>query len=259
MRIVARGFFLGGRCFQLAATIFHSCAAGSQSINELRTGIREYWQGFAGGRDEIASGFFDWERSVADRWVRPGAAVLLAGVGTGRDLFPFLERGCRVTGVDPATEALDIARRELTARGVSATLVAGFVEESAPADRFDVVWFSNASYSLIPEMSRRAALLKRLAAQLNPEGVICVSHQSHLPRPRPVVIRAAQLVGALTRSDWRLEPGDLIGWKERDGRAFYSYAHAFVPGEIEREAALAGLRIADRVDGADQTAFVLQT
>jgi len=31
-----------------------------------------------------------------------------------------------------------------------------------------------------------------------------------------------------------------------------------VPEEIEHESSLAGLRIADRVDGSDQTAFVLK-
>jgi len=238
--------------------MFHSGAAASLSLHALRSGIRENWQTFASHPDDIAAGFFDWERTVADRWIRPDAKVLLIGGGSGRDLLPLLALGCRVTCVDPANEALEVARRELDARGLSAILVPGFIEETTIADRFDVVWFSSTSYSLIPEMSRRAQLLKRLASQLQPDGVICVTYQAGIPRPRPIVIRAARLAGALAGSDWRFEPGDLVGWKQRGGRASYGFAHAFVPEEIEHESSLAGLRIADRVDGSDQTAFVLR-
>lgn len=258
MRLLTRAFFLGGRCSYLASTVFHSCAASTLTLNELRGGIREVWQGSSNHEADAAVGLFEWETRVADQRLRPGMSVLLAGCGSGREVFSFTERGCRVTGVDPATAALDAARTLLNARRLSAELVDGFVDETVLPGRFDVAWFGNASYSLIPETDRRVRTLRRLAEQLNPGGFICLNFQSPLARPRPFVIRAARAAAALARSDWRMEPGDLVGWKQRDGHVYYSYGHAFVPEEIEREVSLAGLRIVERLDPHDVSVYVLE-
>jgi hypothetical protein len=89
-------------------------------------------------------------------------------------------------------------------------------------------------------------MLREAAAHLTTGGHILISYPS-LIRVRPVIIRLARIVGALWRSDWRLEPGDLV---VRYG-SFYRYEHAFEPEEIETEAAAAGLRVVYRRDSPD--------
>jgi hypothetical protein len=53
------------------------------------------------------------------------------------------------------------------------------------------------------------------------------------------------------RSDWRIEPGDLV-WADRVDRRTIAYAHIFDDAELESEARAAHLLVACRqvVDGA---------
>ena len=67
-----------------------------------------------------------------------------------------------------------------------------------------------------------------------------MSH-SYRAKPRAVFGTLARVMGAVCRTDWRLEPGDMV-WENRGARLAYSYAHAFSPGEVEAEASAAGLR-----------------
>jgi hypothetical protein len=53
-------------------------------------------------------------------------------------------------------------------------------------------------------------------------------------------------MAALCRTDWRLEAGDLV--YSVGGGAFYSYCHDPQSGEIDKEAAAAGLRPVFRRD-----------
>ena len=46
-------------------------------------------------------GLMDWERDLFDRFVTPGATVLVIGAGTGRDVIPLVERGCRSPASSP--------------------------------------------------------------------------------------------------------------------------------------------------------------
>lgn len=254
----SRVFFYCGRLSYLASTVFHGCAASSLSLNQLRSGIREHWQEFANSDAEATVGLFPLEARLADRRLNPGMSVLIAGCGSGRELLPLAARGCRVTGVDPATVALDVSRRLLNARGLHAALIDGFIDQVELPDRFDAIWFGNTSYSLIPETARRVRTLRRAAEWLKPGGFIYLDFQSPLARPRPFVIRVARAAGALARSDWRMEHGDLVGWKHRNGVPYYSYAHAFLHEEIERESSRAGLRIVERLDAPDVAAYVLE-
>jgi SAM-dependent methyltransferase len=256
-RLVSKAFFHAGRSSYLLSTLLHSCGISTLSLAELRAGIPEHWQDFNSDESEIDAGLHPHEAWFADQWVRAGATALIAGCGSGREIVAFLARGCRVTGVDPASRALDIARQLLGARGLTADLIEGFIDETPASGPFDVIVFANNTYNLIPEGARRIQTLRRLATQLKPGGVIYVDHQA-LMRPRPIVIRTARLAARIARSDWRLEPGDLVGWAQRDGRPLYSYGHAFTPEEIEREARSAGLRILAKRDSPENPVYVLQ-
>jgi len=243
MPFVTRVLSSGGRVSGFVSTLLHYFAAATLRLADLKEGIRDTWQGFNSREADIAAGLMDWERDLVDRFVKPGDAVLVIGSGSGRDLIALAERGCHVTGVEPADSALEIARRVVRDRQLSADLVEGFFEDVRLSGRFSVVMFSYHCYSYIPESRRRIDALRKAATHLTAGGHILLSYAT-LNRPRPVIIRLARAVGVMCGSDWRLEPGDLVA---REG-FFYRYGHAFSSEEIATEVAAAGLRVVYRHD-----------
>jgi SAM-dependent methyltransferase len=239
-------------------SLFHSCAMSTLTLARLRRGIREHWEVLGDLEADAVEGLYPWETALVEQWMGPGARVAVAGCGSGRELLPLASRGCRVAGVDPAAHALAIARRALDARALTAELIEGFAEDTSVPGGFDVIWFSGASYSLIPESARRISTLRRWAQQLLPGGVVILNFQFPLARPRAVVTRASRIAGALARSDWRMEAGDRFGFLKRNGQRFYSYGHAFTLEEFEGEAAAAGLRVRDRQMPYDFAVYVLE-
>jgi SAM-dependent methyltransferase len=252
MRLLNRTLFSLGLLSARASVLLNYIAISTLSLAELKNGIRLSWEGFHNREEDVASGLMDWERNLVERFVPPGATVLVVGAGSGRDVIPLVERGCSVTGVEPAATSLDMARRLLRERHLSATLIEGFFEDVAVPGRFDVVMFSYYSYSYIPESRRRIAALRKAADHLSDGGRILVSH-APLPSPRPILIRVARITAALCRTDWRLEPGDVI---TAHSGGFHAYTHAFQGGELEREAAEAGLQIVYRSDYPDPVAVL---
>jgi SAM-dependent methyltransferase len=244
MRLVTRVFSTLARVSGRVSTL-HYFAAATLRLADVKEGIRSAWQGFHSREADIAAGLMPWEEDLVGRFVKSGDAVLVIGSGSGRDLIPLGGRGCRVTGVEPASAAFEIARRVVRERQLSATLIEGFFEDVPLSGHFAVVMFSYYSYSYIPESRRRIGVLRKAVTHLTAGGHILLNYPI-TNRPHPVIIRLARAVGTLCGSDWRLEPGDLVS---RPGAgAFYDYAHAFSPEEIATEMAAAGLHVLYRHD-----------
>ena len=216
--------------------------AGTRRLEEMQADHTRAWDSFYEKHSSHEVRLLPWEEECLGRFVTPGADVLLIGSGGGRDLLALIDRGCHVTGIDPSGQGLGVTERLLRARGLTASLIHGFFDDTPIPHTFDDVIFSYYCYATIPVASRRIAALKKAAALVRPGGHVIVSHAAGIPRPRAFLVRLGQLAGAVTRSDWRLEPGDLVS----DNRAAVpslSFTHAFEEGELEREAASANLRV----------------
>jgi SAM-dependent methyltransferase len=180
------------------------------------------------------------------RFVTRDDDVLLVGSGPGRDLIALAGDGYRVTAVEPARRAVATCRRHLDMRGLSADIIEGFFEDVALPRRFDVIIFSGCCYSFIPASRRRIAALRKASAHLTARGRILISYMTE-QSGHPMLIRLARFAATLTRSDWRPERGDIV-LPVDPARPLFHYEHPFEPGEIEAEAAAAGLRAAHRSD-----------
>jgi len=250
---IARLLFHGGRMADRISRVTTYLAAATRRLEEMQADHKRSWDRFYQSHPSQETRLLPWEEACLGRFMISGAKVLLIGCGSGRDLLALVERGCEVTGLDASGEGVRIAERLLSARGLSAKLICGFFESTPLPHRFDVVIFSYYCYAAIPMTSRRVAALEKAAAQLNAAGHVVVSHAAGVQRPRSVLVHAGRIAGALTRSDWRVESGDLLSADSRDRPPSLSFTHAFEHGELEREAAAANLRVVFRHVADDGT------
>jgi SAM-dependent methyltransferase len=257
-QMIAQLLFQAGRMADRMARTMVYVAAGSRRLEEIQTDKQFVWDAFYRSYPSHQSQLLPWEKEFVDRYVPPGADVLLIGCGSGRDLLPLVERGCQVTGIDPSREGLAIAERLLHARGLSATLTHGFFENLEITHTFNVVIFSYYCYGEMPMASRRIAALTKAAALVKPGGHVVVSHAAGIGRPRTMLVRLGQVAGTLARSDWRLEPGDFVSDSRQRSQSF-SFTHEFENGELEREAAAANLRVVFRLVAEDMTTVAVLT
>lgn len=137
-----------------------------------------------------------------------GQVVVDLGTGTGSLARGFASRGCRVTGIDPAAEMLDQARRLGRDEGVEVEYRLARAEETGLPDGFaDVVtagqcwhWFD-----------RRAAT-RESARLLREEGALVIAHFDWLPLSGNVVEATEQLVLA-HNPEWKAAGGlGVHGW-----------------------------------------------
>ncbi len=86
--------------------------------------------------------------------------VLDVGCGNGRNLLPFLEKGCRCVGVDSSPMMIEQARRFLSRRGYTNTklLVADARNLPFSNDEFDLVLFIRALHNIKGREERIKAL-----------------------------------------------------------------------------------------------------
>ena len=251
-RLLAALLFWMGQMAQRLARLTDYLAIGTRQLSDMRNDSLRTWQRFYERHKSHDSRLMAWEIEFADRFIRPGDDVLLIGCGSGRDLLPLVERNYRVTGIEPVGAALDIARGMLAERGLSAALIEGFFEDASIVGAFDAVIFSYYCYAVIPQSRTRVTMLRKAAGVLKTGGHIVVSVASNTPRPNRILLRVGQLSSIVCRSNWQLEPGDLV-WNNREGHPSYSYTHAFTAGEIQHEVRAAGLTVVSQRQADDNT------
>jgi len=236
--------FLSGsaRILDLASRASLYVAAGTLRRQALKAAITRTWDEFSRSDAEILSGLMPWEKAWYERVLKPADHILLVGCGTGRDLIALLELGYRVDGLDISGRAIELARRVLERRRLSAGLYTGPIEEIVPPGTFDTVIFSWFCYGYIPEAATRIEALRNVRRVLTPGGRILIGYVPAERPPRALPIALTRTVARLTRSDWRPELGDVLGPVTADVRAL-RYEHQFQEGELDDEARAAGLTV----------------
>jgi len=227
-----------GWAFDAASRAILYVDIATRPLSAMRAATRDIWSDFNVDAASIDAGWMLWERRLVGQFVAASDRVLLVGSGTGRDLIPLVEMGCRVTGVEPAPQAMEAARRALCRRNLgAATLIEGFVEDVPLEGAFDVIMFSYHCYSYMFDSARRIGALRKLRGHLAEGGrVLLTCHGvSHELQPQSRLLALARVANRWRNPGWRLEPGD---WFERvHGKTSpFQYVHFFTRGELESEA-----------------------
>jgi SAM-dependent methyltransferase len=230
------------RLLELASRAVIYIASGVLHRDSLQRAVVKSWDGFSRTDAAILSGLMPWEQAWYDRVLKPDDHVLLVGCGSGRDLVALLELGFRVDGLDPSESAIELARRTLQRRGLSANLYTGAIEETVLPGTFDAVIFSWFAYGYIPGRAARIGALRRIIPRLKPGGRVLISYIPAETPPRALPIALTRFAARLTKSDWGPERGDILGFAGGDRHALH-YEHDFFPDELEGEAKTAGLTV----------------
>lgn len=111
------------------------------------------------------------ELAFYERHIRAnGGPALDQACGTGRHLFPLLERGLDVHGADISADALRLARREADQRTLPVTLYHQRMEKCDLPTRYGTIMVTNGTLQIIVDRASVLATLQRFREHLLPGG-----------------------------------------------------------------------------------------
>lgn len=195
---------------------------------------------------------------------RPGT-VLELGVGTGRLALPLRARVSQVTGVDTSRKMLDrlaIADPDRTVKTVLGDMV-----DDLPSGQYDVVLAAYNTVFNLTSADRQQACFDRVAGALTADGSFVVEafvprhDDGDQPRGSQVTVRSMTadsvvLSASVHDATTQLAEGQFIEISEMGGVRLRPWSIRWAdPAELDRMAALSGLRVAERWADYDRSAF----
>jgi SAM-dependent methyltransferase len=150
--------------------------------------------------------------------------LLLLGLGGGREAVPLAKMGFDVTGVDFVPEMVERAKEHALKHGVR---ISGLVQDMSnlevPENRYDVIWLSSFTYSLVPTRAGRINLLRKIQDSLAPGGYFVCEFMWKKPPEYPAPVRLTRkLFSILTLGNLSYEKGDMLWNNEQFIHAFFS-------------------------------------
>ena len=140
-------------------------------------------------RDTIAAHFR--RTPQGDEGPLAGLSVLDIGCGAGLLSEPLSRLGADVTGLDPASHLIEIARGHAQATGAEVTYVAGAVEDLARKHgKFDVVL----AMEVVEHVSDVGGFVRSAASLLRPGGLFALSTLNRTAKSFALAIVGAEYV-----------------------------------------------------------------
>jgi len=197
-------------------------------------------------RDVDAISLWEAERTIFDRFVHPGAAVLDVGCGAGRATIGLASRGYAVHGVDISLPMIDAARHRMAPMDgrVTFSVADALRLPFAPAS-FDACLFSCNGLMQIPGADGRLRALLEMRHVLRGEAYLIFSTPERETRSA-----ASEEFWRQQRAVWSngtqnsrlLEFGDVL---VRETAHTMTYLHFPTRTDVERLVELAGLELID--------------
>ncbi|GAA1315465.1 class I SAM-dependent methyltransferase [Leucobacter albus] len=192
-------------------------------MTEAALDPKAFWEARYGEADRMWSGRVNETLALVVASLTPGRSLDL-GCGEGGDVLWLAERGWEATGIDLSQTAIERARAEAEARGVSATFIdadlARWADQPAGVDGserpFELV---TASFLQSPAQLPRGPVLRAAAGRVAPGGTLAIiahaaapswaaGHEhrgpTHFPRPEDEL---AEL--ALEGAEWSIEVAEV--------------------------------------------------
>jgi len=223
-----------------ASTACACLAAGLLRRDDLRAAMQRQFSDFGASPDEVDEGLNPFEVRVYTKWLPPSGRVLLVGSGAGRDLIGLARLGYAVAGIEQAPDLVDASRGHLARRGITACVRTGFVEAIEIEGEYDAVIFAPSCYSNMRSSEVRVATLRRLRTHLAPGGRIVINYIA-TGSPSRLATTLVRVSAAIAMAGWRPEAGDSFSFRRLAPDVPYFF-HTFLPADVARECASAGLR-----------------
>lgn len=177
------------------------------------------------------------ERELA---LKPGAAILDIGCGTGRHSIELAKRGCRVTGLDLTPAMLDVARQHAQEAGVEVRWIESDAQDFSFDAEFDaVICLCEGAFGLLSSVDdpiEQPLAILRNASQAMKPGAPClftVLSAFRLARKATPTDVKSGAFDPLTLSERTDVPTEVRGLRER----------GFVPTELRLLFSMAGLNV----------------
>jgi ubiquinone/menaquinone biosynthesis C-methylase UbiE len=115
------------------------------------------------------------ELAFYERHIRSnGGTAIDQACGTGRHLFPLLERGLDIHGADASADALRLARRKAEESQLRPQLHHQRMEDFEVPNKYGTIYIPNGSFHLINDRQQALNTLERFWRHLNPGGQILI-------------------------------------------------------------------------------------
>ncbi len=134
------------------------------------------------------------ERTIVERWLRPGDRVLAVGCGAGREAIALAKIGMLVHGVDVSAPAIDAARARAAALGLDIVFTRGSLARlGVPSASFDAVLLASDIFAGTPGRAARIRALREARAAVRPEGVVAFQAELAIGRMRGIRLEAPRV------------------------------------------------------------------
>jgi hypothetical protein len=232
----------------LIEALYQGFWLGCLSANDLNAVTAHHFNRsqFYASADHNLSGLFPWEKSLLERYFRPGSRILVAAAGGGREVIALRKAGFNAEGFECSQSLVDAAGKIFGGLGESNYVQYSppdYVPAGSPIYSGLVVGWTG--YTHIPTRARRISFLQALGQRALPDSPVLLSFftQSHDSREDAVIHRTAQLCSFFTRGRKDPEVGDRI--------SFARYVHAFTREELEAELDDSGFQLLDYRNAED--------
>lgn len=184
-------------------------------------------------------GLFDWEETALNRHFRPGARILVAGAGAGREILALYRAGYDADGFDCSPALVSASRDLLAELGAPDRVILCDPDKVPAGDKtYGGVIIGWGTYTHVPSRKSRVAFLEALHQRVQPQSPLLVSFFTELGTEKHERIkRWAAVLGRILLRGRRegYEMGDCIEW----GR----FIHRFSRDTLEEELGAGGFNV----------------